>query len=57
VLSKLVAGREKDLRYARDAARCGLVRITELHDRLATMMIDPAVRAVTEQRLRGLAAG
>lgn len=54
VLSKLVAGREKDLRYARDAARCGLVRIPELHDRLATMTLDPAVHAATERRIRAL---
>lgn len=54
VLSKLVAGRDKDLRYARDAARFGMVRSSELAERLATMTLDPAVRAVAEQRIRAL---
>lgn len=56
VLSKLVAGRDKDLRYARDAFRFGLVRLAELQDRLATMPLEPAGRALTEQRIRALSA-
>ena len=54
VLSKLVAGREKDLRYARDASRHGLVRKGELAERLSTMVIDPAVREAVARRIDAL---
>ncbi|MBX7193756.1 MAG: hypothetical protein K1X94_17015 [Sandaracinaceae bacterium] len=54
VLSKLIAGREKDLRYARDAHRHGLVRRSELADRLATMRLDSAVRDAVARRIDAL---
>ncbi len=54
VLSKLVAGREKDMRYARDVARHGMVRKAELVDRLATMTLDSAVRDAVARRVDAL---
>jgi hypothetical protein len=54
VVSKLVAGRDKDLRFARDAARSGLVRAAELEARVASMAIDAAVRARMTERIRAL---
>lgn len=54
VLSKLVAGREKDLRFARDAARGALVTHAELGLRLAAMTIAEPLRNVLESRLRSL---
>lgn len=52
VLSKYVAGREKDLEFAAAAARHGLVARDELLRRLATMPIDEQRRTLAEQRIR-----
>lgn len=54
VVSKLVAGRDKDLRFARDAARSGLVRAAELEARVASTAIEAAVRARVIERIRAL---
>jgi hypothetical protein len=57
VLSKLVAGREKDIRYARDVARHGMVRKDELVERLATMTLESAVRDAVARRVEALQGG
>ena len=57
VLSKLVAGREKDIRYARDVARHGMVRKDELVERLATMTLESAVRDAVARRVEALGGG
>lgn len=54
VLAKLVAGREKDLHFARVAATAGLVRVPELLERLKAMSLDDRVRAVLDGRVRAL---
>ncbi len=51
VLSKLVAGREKDVRFLRVAAAAGLVQQDVLLARLATMTLDVAVRDRMRQRI------
>jgi hypothetical protein len=56
VVSKLLAGRDKDLRYARDATRAGLVHPGELEARVTAMAIEPALRALTIERIRALSA-
>jgi hypothetical protein len=57
VLSKLVAGREKDLRFAHVAASEQLVRVGELLSRVPTMPLDSAMRVVVEARVRALGRG
>ena len=52
VLSKYVAGREKDLEFVAAAARHSLVERAELLKRLQTMPIDEARRTLAEQRIR-----
>lgn len=52
VLSKYVAGREKDLEFGAAAARHGLVERDVLLARLATMQIDEALRKLAEQIIR-----
>lgn len=52
VLSKYVAGREKDLEFVAAVARHGLVDRDELLLRLPTMQLDPALLRITEQRIR-----
>jgi hypothetical protein len=51
VLSKYVAGREKDLEFVAAAARHRLVDRDELLRRLATMSIDETRRTLAEQRI------
>lgn len=51
VLSKLVAGREKDLRFARAAAAHALVDRAILTDRLQTMTLVPELRAAVDTRI------
>lgn len=51
VLSKYVAGREKDIEFCASAARHHLVDRDELLARLATMLIDEAVRALARERI------
>lgn len=52
VLSKYIAGREKDLEFVAATARHELVDRDELLQRLATMPIDDVRRALAEQRIR-----
>ncbi len=52
VLSKYVAGREKDLEFVKAAARHGLVQRDELLKRLPTIPVDAAILRVAEQRVR-----
>lgn len=52
VLSKYIAGREKDLEYVEAALRHGLVRSDELLTRLPTVPVDAARRELAEQRIR-----
>lgn len=52
VLSKYIAGREKDLEFVAAAARHKLVDRDELLRRLATMPVDEARRTLAEQRIR-----
>ena len=58
LVSKAIAGREKDLVFLADAARHGLARVEILLERLATVEADPAVlggaRAAIQQAFRGL---
>ena len=52
VLSKLVAGREKDLAFARAAARHALIDRGTLERRLAETELDGALRAAVAVRVR-----
>jgi hypothetical protein len=51
VLSKYVAGREKDKRFTRAAVAHSLVTRPMLTERLATMTLSPEVRALVEARI------
>jgi hypothetical protein len=51
VISKLVAGREKDLEFCAAAARAGLVSSELLQERLAATALDDARRALAESRI------
>lgn len=51
VLSKYVAGRDKDLRFTRAAAKHGLVVRATLEDRLAAMKLEDAVRDAVRRRI------
>jgi hypothetical protein len=51
LLSKYVAGREKDARFSRAAVKAGLVRRETLEDRLATMVLDDRIRAAVLSRI------
>ncbi|HET6338742.1 MAG TPA: DUF6036 family nucleotidyltransferase [Polyangiales bacterium] len=51
VLAKYVAGREKDLLFARVAAKTGLVQRGVLEQRLATMAVTEAKRELVAQRI------
>jgi hypothetical protein len=57
VISKLVAGRDKDLRFARDAVRHGLVDAAILVERLRDTPVRPELRPYVEARVKALAAG
>jgi len=54
LLSKLGAGREKDLEFARAAVLSVSVQRDELLARLADVAADPAVRRLIEDRIRAL---
>lgn len=56
VLSKLVAGREKDLRFAEEAVRYGLVTVDTLAARLRVTPVSNELRPHVEQRVQCLAA-
>jgi hypothetical protein len=53
VLSKYVAGREKDDRFVRVAIGRGLVDPEKLLERLAVLPVDEAVRERLRRRIRG----
>lgn len=52
LISKLIAGREKDRDFARAAARHGLARADVLLERLARTELEGALRSVVEARIR-----
>lgn len=52
VISKLVAGREKDLDFAAVVARHGMARRLLLEERLAQTELDPRLRPLVEARVR-----
>jgi Nucleotidyltransferase of unknown function (DUF6036) len=54
VISKLVAGREKDLEFALEAARHGLVAEAELRERLAATELIEEVRNLVSSRVTRL---
>lgn len=56
VLSKYVAGRDKDVRFGRVALAARLVSVQTLIDRLATMPIDEVVREHVRRRIAAAAA-
>lgn len=51
VVSKLLAGRDKDLAFARAAIEHGLVTTSTLHARLAATDVDEARRSLAAQRI------
>ncbi len=57
VISKLVAGREKDLNYAHEAARHGLLYEKTLRDRLADTHLVPEVRILVAGRITRIFRG
>lgn len=57
VISKLVAGRQKDLEFCAAAVRGGVVSLEVLGERLAVTDIDDGRRSLTESRLRALGRG
>jgi hypothetical protein len=54
VVSKLIAGREKDLRFARDAIAAALVSAGTLAERLAATTVSPEVRERVAERIAAL---
>lgn len=56
VVAKLIAGREKDLRFARDAASAGLVTKGLLLERLAVTAIAEDLRERAHARIEALPA-
>ncbi len=55
VLAKLVAGRAKDLDFARDAAAAGMLDLDELRRRLAMLDLDERLHAAAAGRVERLA--
>ena len=51
LLSKYVAGREKDLRFSKAAAAQRLAHRDVLMTRLATMVLDPRVKDAVAARI------
>ncbi|MCU0694306.1 MAG: hypothetical protein MUF54_23200 [Polyangiaceae bacterium] len=51
VLSKCVAGRDKDVRFLRDAVAHGVVRQDVLLARLESMQLDESLRHATRERI------
>jgi hypothetical protein len=56
IVSKLVAGREKDLLFAEEAVRHGLVTVETLAARLRCTSVSDELRPHVEQRIQGLSA-
>lgn len=54
VLSKLVAGRPKDLEFAAEARRAGLLDLDELRRRSSQLAIDDRLRAAVASRIAAL---
>jgi len=54
VLSKLGAGREKDLDFARSVAQLGLVRREELLERLGEVSASDSIRELIAKRIEAL---
>ena len=54
VVSKLIAGRDKDLAFAEEALRHHLVRRKVLQDRLAVTELPDDLREAVANRIRGL---
>lgn len=55
VVSKLIAGRDKDLDFAAVSLEAGLVEPETLQQRLRTTDAEPELRAITEARIARLA--
>ena len=55
VVSKLVAGREKDMLFAQEAVRHGLVEVKTLEARLRNTTVSAELRPHVEQRIERLA--
>jgi hypothetical protein len=55
VLSKLVAGRERDREYAAEALKAGLVQPDVLLARVPDLPVSEALRAHVGETLRGMA--
>ncbi len=51
VLAKLVAGRDKDFRFTREALRHGLVHASWLEDRVARMPLDETMSELVRARI------
>ncbi len=51
VLSKLIAGRDKDLEFAAEAARFGLIDTGELRRRLERIELDERLRSAVKARI------
>lgn len=51
LLAKSVAGRNKDMRFLRDAARFGLASLELLLDRLGSLPVAPDTQALVRQRV------
>lgn len=56
LVSKLVAGREKDLQFARNAVDSGRAHLPLLRERLADTDLDEAVRELVDVRIERLAS-
>lgn len=56
MVSKLVAGREKDLAFCQVALRHGLVRATVLRERIAMTKISDEMRKLLKGRVDGLSS-
>jgi hypothetical protein len=51
VLSKYAAGRAKDIAYVQEVARQRLASASTLRERLATLPVEPSLRAVIEAKI------
>ncbi len=57
VLSKCVAGREKDVRFLKDALAAKIVTSSALEERIKDMAVDEAIERVLIQRVTTAASG
>jgi hypothetical protein len=56
ILAKLVRGEQRDVDYARAAARAGLVDVAVLQSRIDDLPVDPAVRTQVKSIVLALPA-